>query len=46
MRRRAGADADAMVKQYGDIALSHFVRRVAELDPKRRGELERLAREE
>jgi predicted transcriptional regulator len=41
MRRRADADADAMVSQYGDLALSNFARRVAELDPKRRRELER-----
>jgi predicted transcriptional regulator len=46
MRRRAEADADAMVSQYGDVALSHFARRVAELDPERRRELERLTRGE
>lgn len=45
-RRRAEADADEMIRQYGDVALSHFARRVAELDPKRRRELERLARGE
>ena len=44
-RRRADADADAMIEQYGDVALSHFARRVADLDPKRRRELERLARD-
>jgi len=46
MRLRAEADADEMVRQYGDIALTHFARRVAELDPARRRELERLARGE
>jgi predicted transcriptional regulator len=46
LRRRAEADADEMVRRYGDVALSHFARRVAELDPKRRRELERLARGE
>ena len=45
MRGRAEADADAMIEQYGDVALSHFARRVADLDPKRRRELERLARD-
>lgn len=46
LRQRAEADADEMIRQYGDVALSHFARRVAELDPKRRRELERLARGE
>jgi predicted transcriptional regulator len=46
LARRAAADVDEMVRQYGDLALSHFARRVADLDPKRRRELERLAGDE
>ena len=30
---------------FGDVALSHFARQMAELDPERRKALERLARE-
>src|SRR5690348_15289616 len=46
MRMRAEAEADEMVSRYGGLALSHFAQRVAELDPKRRRQLERLARGE
>jgi predicted transcriptional regulator len=42
---RARADVAALVDAYGDVALGHFARQVAELDPKRRRALERLARE-
>ena len=31
--------------EFGDVALSHFARRMAQLDPERRAALERLARE-
>jgi len=41
---RAEAEVDALVGQYGDVALSHFARQMAQLDPARRRELERLAR--
>ena len=41
-RRRAAAEVDAVVAQYGDVALAQFARRV-ELDPKRLRELKRLA---
>lgn len=43
---RASAEVDGLVEQYGDVALSHFARQIASLDPARRRALERLAREE
>jgi predicted transcriptional regulator len=42
---RAQADVAALVDAYGDVALGHFARRVADLHPERRRALERLARE-
>jgi predicted transcriptional regulator len=42
---RAQAEVAALVDAYGDVALGHFARQVADLDPKRRRALERLARE-
>jgi predicted transcriptional regulator len=44
MASRARAEVDELVDQYGDVALSHFARQVASLDPARRRALERLAR--
>jgi len=41
---RARAGVDALVEQYGDVALSHFARQMAELDPERRRQLQRVAR--
>jgi predicted transcriptional regulator len=41
---RAQADVAAVVEAYGDVALGHFARQMAELDPQRRRALERLAR--
>ena len=41
---RAQAEVAALVDAYGDVALGHFARQVAELDPERRRALERLAR--
>lgn len=43
---RAGAEVDALVESFGDVALSHFAAQLAELDPERRAALERLARGE
>ena len=40
---RAAAQAGAMVDEYGDVALAHFARHLAELDPKRRAQIRRLA---
>jgi predicted transcriptional regulator len=42
---RAQAEVAALVDMFGDVALSHFARQMAELDPERRRALERLARE-
>jgi predicted transcriptional regulator len=44
MALRAESEVQALVDQYGDVALSHFAREVAELDPARRRQLQRLAR--
>jgi predicted transcriptional regulator len=42
--QRAGAEVEALVDEFGDVALSHFARQVARLDPQRRRALQRLAR--
>jgi predicted transcriptional regulator len=44
MALRAQAEVDDLVSQYGDVALSHFARQMASLDPARRRALQRLAR--
>jgi predicted transcriptional regulator len=44
MSLRARAGVDDLVSQYGDVALSHFARQMAALDPARRRALQRLAR--
>jgi predicted transcriptional regulator len=44
MALRAQAEVAALVDQYGDVALSHFARQMAELDPARRRALQRQAR--
>jgi predicted transcriptional regulator len=44
MATRAAAEVEGLVAQYGDVALSHFARQVAQLDPARRRALQRLAR--
>ena len=44
MALRARAQVDELVDQYGDVALSHFARQMASLDPARRRALQRLAR--
>ena len=41
---RAQAEVAALVDAFGDVALSHFARQVADLDPERRAAIERLAR--
>jgi predicted transcriptional regulator len=41
---RAQAGVSELVEEYGEVALSHFARQMAELDPKRRRQLQRLAR--
>jgi predicted transcriptional regulator len=42
---RARAEVAALVDTFGDVALGHFARQVADLDPDRRAALERLARD-
>jgi predicted transcriptional regulator len=44
MASRARAEVEGLVAEYGDVALSHFARQVASLDPARRRALQRLAR--
>jgi predicted transcriptional regulator len=41
---RAQAGVDELVEQYGEVALGHFARQMAQLDPERRRQLQRLAR--
>jgi predicted transcriptional regulator len=41
---RVGAEVDALIDAFGDVALSHFAKQVAELTPVRRRALEQLAR--
>jgi predicted transcriptional regulator len=41
---RAEAEVSALVDQFGDVALTHFARQMASLDPERRKALQRLAR--
>jgi BlaI family transcriptional regulator, penicillinase repressor len=46
MSARAHSEVEQLVAQYGDVALSHFARQVASLDPERRRALQRLARKD
>ena len=41
---RAQAGVEALVDQFGDVALTHFARQMAQLDPERRRALQRLVR--
>jgi predicted transcriptional regulator len=43
---RAEAEVEALVSEYGDVALAEFSRRVSQLDPKRRKKIRKLARGE
>ena len=40
---RAGAEVDALIHAYGDVALAHFAREIGRLDPGRRELIRRLA---
>jgi predicted transcriptional regulator len=42
---RAQAEVDSLVDQFGEVALGHFARQMAQLDPERRRALQRLVRE-
>jgi predicted transcriptional regulator len=44
LEARAREEVGARVEQYGDVALVHFARQMAGLDPKRREQLRRMAR--
>jgi len=41
--RRAGAEVQKLVKEFGDVALAHFATSLQGLDPARRRHLRRLA---
>jgi predicted transcriptional regulator len=41
---RAGAAIDSIVEQFGELALAHLARQMAQLDPAHRRSLQRLAR--
>jgi predicted transcriptional regulator len=43
---RAQTELEAVVDQYGEVALAHIARQMAALDPRRRRALQRLARGE
>jgi predicted transcriptional regulator len=44
MTARASTEVDELVDEYGEVALTHFAKQVASLDPARRRALQRLAR--
>ena len=44
LEARAREEVGALVDEYGDVALVHFARQMARLDPKRREQLRRMAR--
>jgi predicted transcriptional regulator len=41
---RAHAEVDSLVEEFGEVALGHFARQMAQMDPQRRRALQRLAR--
>jgi predicted transcriptional regulator len=41
---RAGSEVDSIVDRFGEVALAHIARQMAQLDPQRRRALQRLAR--
>ena len=43
LQESARAGVDALVEEFGDLALAHFSRQVAALDPERREALRKLA---
>ena len=42
LQARAEAEVEAIVEEFGDLALSHFARRIGELDPERLRRLREL----
>jgi predicted transcriptional regulator len=45
LQARAQSEVDELVADYGDLALAHFARQLGTLDPKRRAQLRKLAKE-
>ncbi len=45
LEQRSAAELHGLVDRYGDVALVHFARELARLDPARQEELRRLARD-
>lgn len=45
LQARAQSRVDELVADYGDLALAHFARQLGTLDPKRRAQLRKLAKE-
>jgi predicted transcriptional regulator len=45
-RRRAVAQVDGLIDEFGDVALAQFAKSLSGLDPARRRQLRRLAEEE
>jgi predicted transcriptional regulator len=43
---RARSEVDSIVDRFGEVALAHIARQMAQLDPQRRRALQRLARGE
>ena len=41
---RAQAEVDSVIDQFGDLALAHLARQMAQMDPQRRRALQRLTR--
>jgi predicted transcriptional regulator len=41
---RAEAEVDSLVDHFGEVALGHFARQMAQMDPQRRRALQRLVR--
>ena len=41
---RAHAEVDSLVDEFGEVALGHFARQMAQMDPRRRRALQRLVR--
>jgi predicted transcriptional regulator len=44
-QRRASAEVQGLVDEFGDVALAHFAKSLQTLDPARRRQLRRLANE-
>jgi len=45
-RRRAGAQVEGLIDEFGDVALAQFAKSLSGLDPARRRQLLRLAEEQ